>query len=70
MSDTLVNLVNAIDQDPILLQEYNEKPQQTCERFGISADDMALLIANEPEALKKRLEMTGINATIKINHSY
>jgi hypothetical protein len=70
MNDCLVNFVNALDQDPILMQEYSEKPQQTSERYGVAPEDLALLFANDAEALKQRLEMTGFKAVVRIAHCH
>ena len=70
MNDCLVNFVNALDQDPILMQEYSEKPQQTSERYGVAPEDLALLCANDNEGLKQRLEMTGFKAVVRISHCH
>jgi hypothetical protein len=70
MSDCLANFVNALDQDPILMQEYSEKPQQTSERYGVAPEDLALLFANDAEGLKQRLNMTGFKAVLWISHCH
>lgn len=69
MTDKLVEFVNALDQDPALQEEYYKNPQATLETFGVESEDVALLFGNDFDALKKRLDMVGLKAFLRIQHS-
>lgn len=69
MTDKLTEFANAIDQDPALLRHYREKPKQTMEEFGVAQNDIDLILSNDPEAIKHRLEMLGLQAFTIVSKS-
>ena len=69
MTDRLVDFVNALDQDPVLQDKYSKDPKATAEAFGVSSDDVSILLGDDSEALKKRLDMVGLKAVVWIKHS-
>lgn len=69
MTDKLVDFVNELDKSPELQEKYEQDPHGTMEAFGVEPEDLKLLANGNMDDIKKRLEMSGLKATIKINHA-
>ena len=67
MTDKLVDFVNALDQDPILQQEYTAAPRDTLIAFGVDTQDIDLLMSGDIAKIKSRLNMSGIAAFVVIS---
>lgn len=66
MTDKLVEFANALDIDPALKSSYEENPRQTMEEFGVAPEDIDLILGDDMQAIKNRLEMSGMEANITI----
>jgi hypothetical protein len=69
MTDKLVDFVNKLDQDPALEKAYIEDPKRTLEENGVAPADIDILLGNDYEKIKKRLDMSGLKSILWINHS-
>ena len=69
MTDKLVDFVNKLDQDPALEKAYIEDPKRTLEENGVAPADIDILLGQDPEALEKRLETSGLKSILWIKHS-
>lgn len=68
MNDKLAELANALDQDPALQRLYIKDPKKVLEEFGVSEDDIKLVLGDDMKALKSRLDMSGMKATVTIKN--
>jgi hypothetical protein len=69
MTDKLFDFVNELDKSPELQEKYEQDPQGTMTAFGVSDDDVKLISTGNMEEIKKRMDMSGLKAIVRISHS-
>lgn len=69
MTDKLVDFVQELDQNPELQEKYQTDPKTVAEHYGLSAEDVELLLSNDIDAIEKRFEIEGIKKIVRITHS-
>lgn len=69
MTDKLVEFTTALDKDPELQSRYEDNPRQVMKDFGVAISDIDLMLGSDAEAIKSRLEMSGMKSFTVISKS-
>lgn len=55
-TDPLVEYMIKLNEDPQLLEQHNADPAAAARTFGLSDDDIQLIVSEDSEAIEKRLQ--------------
>ena len=69
MTDRLVDYVKAVNEDPDLQAKHDADPKGTAESFGVSPEDVQLILDKNHDEIRKRCGDDASNLRMVTLHS-